>query len=206
MQIIIHRVNKIKELKKVPQKYGVEIDIRGYGEKMLLNHDPIDDPVKYDDLESYFQNFHHSFIVFNIKETGYEQKIINLAEKYGISKDKYFLLDVEFSYLYRATRKEGVRNIAARYSEAEPIEAVEAQIINGKPLLDWVWIDTNTMLPLDENIVNRLKFFKICLVCPERWGRPQDIAPYAKRIKDLNFKLDAVMTAQQYSAQWEKLT
>ncbi len=206
MQIIIHRVNKIKELKEISPKYGVEIDIRGYGEKILLNHDPIDDPVKYDDLESYLQNFHNSFIVFNVKEVGYEQRIINLAEKYGISKDKYFLLDVEFSYLYRAARKEGVRNIAARYSEAEPIEAVEAQIINGKPILDWVWIDTNTILPLDENIVNRLKFFKTCLVCPERWGRPQDIVPYAKRMKDLNFKLDAVMTAKQYSAQWEKLT
>ena len=205
MQIIIHRVNKIEQLKEIPQKYGVEIDIRGYGEKMLLNHDPIDNASKYDELELYLQNFNHAFIIFNIKEAGYEQRVIDIAEKYGIPKDKYFLLDAEFSYLYRATRKEGVRSIAVRYSEAEPIEAVESQIVNGKSLLDWVWIDTNTILPLNENIVSRLKNFKTCLVCPERWGRPQDIVPYAQKIKDLNFKLDAVMTDRIYTEQWEKL-
>lgn len=205
MQIIIHRVNKIEQLKEIPQKYGVEIDIRGYGEKILLNHDPINNPEKYDELESYLKNFSHSFIIFNIKEAGYEQKIINLVAKYKIPKEKYFLLDVEFPYLYRATRKESIRNIAARYSESEPIEAAEAQIINGKPLLDWVWIDTNTMLPLNKDIINRLKPFKTCLVCPERWGRPKDIAPYAQKIKDLNFKLDAVMTSQKYAEQWKNL-
>lgn len=205
MQVIIHCVNKIDNLKEVPLKYGVEIDVRGYGDKILLNHDPIDDPSKYDELEVYLQNFSHAFVIFNTKETGYEQKIIDLAEKYNISKEKYFLLDVEFPYLYRATRKEGIRNIAARYSEAEPIEMAEAQIINGQPLLEWVWIDTNTILPLDKNIINRLKPFKTCLVCPERWERPQDITPYAQKMKDLNFKLDAVMTAQKYAEQWEKL-
>lgn len=205
MQIIIHRVNKIEQLKKVPKKYGVEIDVRGYGEKMLLSHDSINSTSKHDELELYLQNFKHAFIIFNIKEAGYEQKVINLAKKYNISKDKYFLLDVEFPYLYRATRKGSIREIAVRYSEAEPIEAAEAQIINGKPLLDWVWIDTNTILPLNEDIVNRLKPFKTCLVCPERWGRPQDIAPYAQKMKELNFKLDAVMTIQKYAEQWEEL-
>ena len=205
MQIIIHRINKIEQLKGIPQKYGVEIDIRGYGDKILLNHDPIDDPIKYDELETYLQNFNHAFIIFNIKEAGYEQKIINLAAKYKIPKDKYFLLDVEFPYLYRATRKKNIREIAVRYSEAEPIEMAEAQIINNQPLLDWVWIDTNTILPLNNDIVNRLKLFKTCLVCPERWGRPQDIEPYAKKIKELNFQLDAIMTARQYAKQWEKL-
>ena len=205
MQIIIHRINKIEQLKGIPQKYGVEIDIRGYGDKILLNHDPIDDPIKYDELETYLQNFNHAFIIFNVKEAGYEQKIINLTAEYKIPKDKYFLLDVEFPYLYRATRKENIREIAVRYSEYEPIEMAEAQIINGKTLLDWTWIDTNTILPLNNDIVNRLKPFKTCLVCPERWGRPQDIAPYAQKMKNLNFRLDAVMTAQQYAEQWEKL-
>ena len=47
MQIIVHRINTIEGLKKVPTQYGVEIDVRGYGGKILLNHDPIDDPSKY---------------------------------------------------------------------------------------------------------------------------------------------------------------
>ncbi len=205
MEIIIHRINKIEQLKEIPRKYGVEIDIRGYGEKMLLNHDPIDDPAKYDELETYLQNFNHAFIIFDVKEAGYEQKIINLAEKYNISKEKYFLLDVEFPYLYRAIREKITKNIAIRYSEAEPIEIVETQTVNNQPLLDWVWIDTNTILPLNKEIVEKLKPFKTCLVCPDRWNRPQDIIPYAQKIKDLKFKLNAVMTTQEYAEQWEKL-
>ena len=168
---------------------------------MLLNHDPVDDPKKYDDLEEYLKNFHHAFIIFNLKEAGYEERVIALAKKYNITD--HFLLDVEFPYLYRASRKDGVRNIAVRFSEAEPIEAVEAQIQNGNPLVDWVWIDTNTILPLNEDIVERLKPFKTCLVCPERWGRPEDIVPYIKKMKKLNFKLDAVMTTEKYAKIWE---
>src|SRR3989344_8084685 len=201
MIIIAHRINKIVDLKNIPKHYGVEIDIRGYGKKLLLTHDPIDDPQKYDELEEYLKNFKHAFIIFNTKEAGYEQRILDLAAKYGI-KD-YFLLDVEFPYLYRATRKEGVRKIAVRYSEAEPIEAVEAQVVDGQPLLDWVWIDTNTQLPLDADIVRRLQGFKTCLVCPERWGRPADIAAYVAEMKALNFSPTAVMTSLEEAPQWE---
>jgi hypothetical protein len=202
MQIIIHRVNKIAELLTIPKKYGVEIDVRGYGDKMLLNHDPIDDPKKYDELEEYLKNFHHAFVIFNMKEAGYESRVIALAKKYGIKK--YFLLDVEFPYLYRATRKDKFRKIAVRYSEAEPIENVQSQMENGKPIVDWVWIDTNTMLPLSKNIVNKLSPFQTCLVCPDRWGRPEDIIPYAEKMKKLGFCPTAVMTAQKYAEVWEK--
>jgi hypothetical protein len=202
MIIICHRINKIEELKKIPREYGVEVDIRGYGDKILLNHDIIDNSEKYDELEEYLKNFQHSFIIFNIKEAGYEQKVIDLAKKYNIKN--YFLLDVEFPYLYKATRKEGFRKIAVRYSEAEPIEFVEAQMsTSGEPLLDWVWIDTNTLLPLDKKIVEKLSKFKTCLVCPERWGRPEDISTYIEKMKFLNFKPNAVMTSLKYSNLWE---
>ena len=40
MEIIIHRVNKIKKLKKIPTTYGVEIDIRSFKSKLILSHDP----------------------------------------------------------------------------------------------------------------------------------------------------------------------
>ena len=202
MQIIIHRVNTIEKLNTIPKEYGVEIDIRGYGPKMLLNHEPIDEPSKYDELEEYLKNYNHSFIIFNTKEAGYEQKIIDLAKKYKI--ENYFLLDVEFPYLYRATRKEGVRKIAVRYSEAEPIEAVLAQTKDEKPLLEWIWIDTNTTLPLNKDIIKKMKGFKTALVCPERWGRAEDISNYIKQMKKLKFKPDAIMTAFKYAEEWEK--
>ncbi len=201
MKIIVHRINKIEQLLKIPKNYGVEIDIRGFGSKLLLSHDPVVDNVGYDELEEYLKNFHHSFIIFDLKEAGYENRVIELAKKYGI--ENYFVLDVEFPYFYRATRVEKFRKIAVRFSEAEPIEFVKAQMIKDVPLVDWVWIDTNTVLPLAENIVNDLKPFKTCLVCPDRWGRAEDILPYIEKIKNLKFNLDAVMTAEKYAEVWD---
>ena len=50
MIVIIHRINKIKELKKIPKKYGVEIDIRSSNKKLILSHDP---HKKGDDFKKY---------------------------------------------------------------------------------------------------------------------------------------------------------
>ena len=68
--------------------------------------------------------------------------------------------------------------------------------------VDWVWIDTNTRLPLDENNMSVLNRFKKCLVCPERWGRPFDIEKYKETMIDLNFNVDAVMTGNKYAKIW----
>ncbi len=202
MNLFIHRINSSEELSHVPKEYGIEIDVRGYGDKLLLNHDPIDDPTKYEELEPLLSNFHHYGIIFNMKEAGYEERVIELAEKYGI--ENYFLLDVEFPYLYRATRKDRFRKIAVRFSEAEPVEFAEAQIENGKPLLDWVWIDTNTQLPINEKNYSTLKKFKTCLVCPERWGRPEDISEYRSSMEQKGIEIDAVMTSIKCVDQWIK--
>ena len=85
MQIIIHRINTIKGLNDIPSQYGVEIDVRGYGSKLLLSHDPIEnDPSRYDELEKYLSFYQNSFIIFNMKEAGYEQRVIDLADRYEI--------------------------------------------------------------------------------------------------------------------------
>lgn len=201
--IIIHRVNTIEKLKNIPQEYGVEIDVRGFGRRLLLNHDPIDDPEKHEDLEDFLYEFRHRLIIFNLKEAGYEKRIIRMAEDKDID---YFLLDVEFPYLYRATRKDNFRKIAVRYSEAEPIESVEAQARDGRALLDWVWVDTNTMLPLDRTIITRFRKLglKSCIVCPERWGRPQDISTYIGQMKKLGYRPDAVMTSLEHAQTWKE--
>ncbi len=192
---IAHRLNSIKQLASLPSEFGVEIDIRNNSDgKIYLNHDF----GTGDLLDDYLKNYHHRFIIFNIKEAGAENQCIELAKKYGISKENYFILDVEFPYLYQASRNQGIKEIAVRYSEAEPIEFAEAQ----KGFVNWVWIDTNTKLPLNENIVSRLKEFKTCLVSPDRWGRPQDILPYQKHIKDLKLELDAVMCGEEYLNLW----
>ncbi len=202
MPVIIHRVNEIEKLRRIPEKYGVEVDVRGFGSKILLSHDVVRDGLKYEELEEYLKNFKHAFIIFNVKEAGYEKDIILLAKKYNINN--YFILDAEFPFIYSSTRRENFNKIAIRYSEAEPIEMAEAQIVKGKTLVEWIWIDTNTLLPLNYSVIEKIRPFKSCLVCPERWGRPQEIPEYIKKIKELNFKLDAVMTSQNNAQIWEE--
>lgn len=198
MHIIVHRINTIKELKKIPLKYGVEIDIRETNGKLILNHEPFgsgDLLANY--LQQYSKDGHKGTIIFNIKEAGIEAEVISLAKKYSIRN--YFLLDVEFPYIYRATRS-GVRNIAIRYSEDEPIQAA----MKYRNKLDWVWIDTNTKLPVTKSIMKKLLGFKTCLVSPDRWGRPEDIGPYRKKMKALGFTPTAVMTAFETISEWER--
>ena len=195
MIIVAHRINTIAALKKLEPDFGVEIDVRAQDKNLVLNHEPFEGG---ESLSDYLNECDPSrLVVFNIKEAGIEAKVHELAAAYKIQN--YFLLDVEFPYIYRAARQ-GERRIAMRYSEDEAIETV----LNYKDKVDWVWIDTNTRLPLDSKIVRNLDGFKSCLVCPERWGRPQDIPAYRDEIKRLGLKLDAVMTAVKYADQWRK--
>ena len=123
-------------------------------------------------------------------------------KKYKIRN--YFLLDTEFPRIYKDSVS-GFSDFAVRFSEAEPIEQTErlVKLFNFK---GWIWIDTITTLPLNKNIVNIIKKLNLrtCLVSPDRWGRPQDIQNYRKKMKDLGFELDAVMCASENIPDWEK--
>ena len=193
-EFIIHRVNSINELSSIPIKYGTEIDIRAYGDKLILNHEPFQSG---DSLEEYLSSYRHGLLVLNIKEAGIETEVIRLVKEAGI--ERYFLLDCEFPYIYRASR-EGVKDIAMRYSEDEAMETV----LNYTGKVDWVWVDTNTILPLDKNIIVHLSTFKSCLVCPERWGREGDIESYANKLKKFSFMPDAIMTSFNCVKMWER--
>ena len=48
---------------------------------------------------------------------------------------------------------------------------------------------------LDTIAVTQLSGLQTCLVCPERWGRPEDIPVYQQQMDRLAFRPDAVMTA-----------
>jgi hypothetical protein len=58
---------------------------------------------------------------------------------------------------------------------------------------------------VDDQTRALLPAFRTCLVCPERWGRPDDIQGYADRLRHLDFALDAVMTGLVHAPRWERL-
>ena len=193
MEFIIHRINKIKNLKLIPKIYGTEIDIRTKGSSFILNHEPFSNG---DNLENYLENYNHKTLVLNFKEAGIEDDVIKLVKKYSIKS--YFLLDVEMPYMYLATKK-GQRNIAVRYSEYEDIFLAKYFVKK----LNWVWIDTATKLPLNKANIKILSKFKSCLVCPERWGRASDIKKYKKKLVQLDYTPSAVMTSLKYVKYWK---
>ena len=194
IEIIIHRVNSIKGLKQIQPQFGTEIDIRAWGNELILNHEPF---LSGEKLEDYLDEYQHGTLILNIKEAGIEDEVLSLVRQRPQIKS-YFLLDIEFPYLFRAVRQ-GERAIAIRFSEEESIELAKKYTEK----IDWIWIDTITQLPVDESSVPILNRFKKCLVCPERWGRPSDIANYKNLMSIMGFKIDAVMTSNQYIKLWE---
>jgi hypothetical protein len=194
MEIIIHRVNKIKDLINTSINFGVEIDIRTNGSKLILSHDPF---IKGDRLEDYLENYKHKTLVLNLKEAGIEENVLDLIKINSVKS--YFLLDVEMPYIYLAAKK-GQKNIAVRFSEYEDISLTK----HFTNKLKWVWIDTATKLPINKDNIKILSKFKSCLVCPERWGRKQDINKYKKKLTKLKFKPTAIMTSLKHVKDWLK--
>lgn len=192
MEFIVHRVNTIKELKQIPKEYGCEIDIRTNGNKLILSHDPF---TKGDDFIDYLDVYKNGTLVLNIKETGIEDIVLKEIRLRNIKS--YFLLDVEFPYIYSATKK-GERNIAVRFSEKEPIE----NVVQFKSKVDWVWIDTINKLPINTENIDILKCFNTCLVCPSRWGRPNDINKIKNGLNSLCYECNYIMTELKFITKW----
>jgi hypothetical protein len=192
LEIVVHRVNTIELLDLVPRDFGVEIDLRADRDRIILAHEAF---AEGEDFDRWLDRFAHGLLVLNIKEAGIEAEVLKRVRARGISR--CFLLDVEFPYLYRASRA-GERAIAVRYSEDEPVELAEQY----RSRVDWVWIDTNTRLPLDARSITALDGLKTCLVCPERWGRADDIPIYQAQMTRLGFTPTAVMTALRHVPDW----
>jgi len=183
MLIIEHRKNKITELENVPVHHGVEIDIRSYGDRLVLHHDPF---CEGEDFEKWLKSYRHQFIILNVKEEGIEKRVQELLDQRNI-KD-YFYLDLSFPFLVKRMFS-GEQKIAVRFSEYESIETCLS--LAGK--VEWVWVDCFSRFPLDEEAFRRLsRHFKICLVSPELVGRQEEIKIIQGQIEGM--KIDAICT------------
>ena len=192
MELIMHRINRINDLKKIPPQFGCEIDLRTNGSKVILNHNPF---AKGDNFIDYLDEYKNGTLILNIKESGIEDFVLKEVKKREIKS--YFLLDVEIPYLI-STLKTKEKNIAIRFSEYEPVE----NVMTFKDKFDWLWIDTINRLPLTSLNKHEFQNFKSILVCPSRWGRSFDIKNYKAYLKEINFNLFGVMTELKYVNNW----
>jgi len=192
---IIHRVNSIKKLKQVDTSFGDEIDIRSFGDKLILNHEPFE----HGELFSEWLKFYnHKFLILNTKEEGLEEMILLELGKKGINN--FFFLDLSFPFLIKLAN-EGEKRCAVRLSEFEDIKTV----INLSGLVSWVWVDCFTKFPmtrLELDLLKETHGFNLCIVSPELQGRGSetDIKKFVNDINMLNLNIDAVCT--KYPELW----
>ena len=195
MEFISHRINTIEELKKLPKEFGVELDLRDFGERLILQHDPFMDG---EDFEEYLKYYNHGTMILNIKSERIEYKVLELIKKYKI--EKYFFLDSSFPMISLLS-KQGEKNIALRFSEFEGLDT----ILNMSGKVDWVWVDCFSKLPLTEKSYKTLKDhgFKLCLVSPELQKQEEKLVEYKEFLEKNNILFDAICTKSFNIHKWE---
>jgi hypothetical protein len=188
MKLIAHRRNTVAELQATNPAYGVEVDIRSEGERLIIHHDPF---VVGESFDEWINSYRHGTLILNVKEEGLEKRLIALTTSRGI--DDFFFLDQSFNFLVKTSRA-GERRCAVRVSEFESVES--ALILAG--LVDWVWVDCFTKFPLMEGDADKLQGagLKLCLASPELHGRSAEtgIQELASLLKERGINAEAVCT------------
>jgi len=200
MKFFAHRVNSALELAQLDLKYsyGIELDLRDYGNDIIVQHDPYKNGDNFKEYIKYVQN---RDMILNVKCERIEQDILNILNE-NKYKGKYFFLDCSFPMIYALSQK-GEKNIALRFSEYEGMDILRTM----KGRVSWVWVDVFTKLPLTYEIAQEIKEmgYKICLVSPELQGRQEDIEKYAEQIKTNNIHIDAICTKKYNISLWTTL-
>jgi hypothetical protein len=195
MQYIAHRVNTIAELQQLPTEYGVELDLRDHGDRLVLTHDPFTDG---EDFDEYCRHYQHGTMICNIKSERIEERVQRVLADHKITD--YFFLDSSFSMIFQLSRF-GERRFALRFSEFEKIDSV----IGMSGQIDWVWVDCFTRLPIDRDTYLALREagYKLCLVSPDLQGRPQEISAYRHRLADDGIVFDAICVKSYNIIHWQ---
>jgi hypothetical protein len=194
MHFIAHRVNTIKDLLNTPVEYGVEVDLRDFGEKLILQHDPFKDGESF---EEYLKNYNHGTMILNIKSEGIERRVLKLIQQHNIKS--YFFLDCSFPMINLLSLK-GERNIALRFSEFEGIDTIS--LMSKK--IEWIWVDCFTKLPISFKNYKTLKDlnYKLCLVSPELQNQDLKLELYKDYLQKENIIFDAICTKLHNIIRW----
>ncbi len=196
MKYIAHRINTIAELQYVNNDFGVELDLRDdLDGKIYIQHDPF---VKGELFENYLRQYDKGLMILNIKSERIEYEVLKLVGQYGVQE--FFFLDSSFPMIYMLS-KGGCRNIALRFSEYEGMDTIRKMA----GLVDWVWVDCFTSIPLDNNSYNEMKKmgYKLCFVSPELQGRDSDIEKYIEYLNSKKICFDAICTKYYNIDRWK---
>lgn len=187
MITIRHRINSISDLLDTSSDYGVEIDLRSFGQELVLEHDPFRDGTKFSD---WLKHYRHKYLIVNLKEDGLESKAINTLKDFGV--ENFFFLDQSFPSLYKLSRI-APEYCSARVSDFEPIISA----LSLKP--GWLWFDSHSgdwdyLVDSFEAIKNVQ--IKKCLVSPElqRLNATNELNTLKSILLKYEINFDAVCT------------
>jgi hypothetical protein len=187
MKIYSHRVNTKSQLLKVPEKYGVEIDIRTDSGQLILSHDPFSNGELLSDWLACWKG---QPIILNVKEDAIEEEILDLLEKFEVGD--FFFLDQSYPSIRRMINQ-GMRQLATRVSDYEDL----ATALNSGS--EWVWLDSfsGNWTYLKDAVPRILQNQqKTCLVSPElqRSNSVHELKSLQNFIVENSIKIDAVCT------------
>jgi len=186
--LVAHRRNSAAELTATPAEYGVEMDIRSHGDRLVVTHEPFDAGV---DLEDWLDGYAHAFLVANVKEEGRGQRVGAALGARGIQEWAY--LDQSFPFLVRTLRRGEDRSMV-RVSEYEAVATALAL----QPRARWVWLDsfTGALPPREDLAALAGAGYRVMVVSPELQGRDPEpeVGHIRAALREAGLALDAVCT------------
>ncbi len=196
MEVIVHRVNNLSKLHKIPKNYGIEVDVRDYKNKLILNHDPFKDGESF---ESLLKNYEHGTLIINVKSEFIELRIIRLLNKYKVKK--YFFLDSSYPVMIKFNKYNN-KNFAIRVSDYESVK----NIYKFKNTFKWIWLEIFKKVELSKKdlIFIKKNNIKICLVSPELHNN-KNYLNIIKFIKSNKIQLHSVCTKNKKIKFWERV-
>jgi hypothetical protein len=196
--LIAHRINNL-DLESFPEADGIEFDVRDSNGRIIVTHDPFTEGQNLEEFISFCPP--EKFYIVNVKSEGIEFRILELLEQYKIKN--FFFLDCSIPMMVKLG-KQYTKKLAIRLSEYESIETVKKMA----HLVEWVWIDTFTKIPLTQEQEQELHSLglKLCFVSPELQRQPELVPIYIQSLATEQIKIDAVCCKTQFIDAWRSAT
>ena len=185
---VIHRVNQIAHLQDIPNSFGVEVDLRQWGEDIIVEHDAFR---QGESFEEWLKHFRHEIAVLNIKSEGIGMRAVEMLLE-SSPEARYFLLDQSFPFMVKSILGKSMIS-GVRVSDLENFEPL------AELMPKWVWLDCHSgdWSFLKRALPETSKLgIHTCLASPELHGRQVDseMNQIKKILSDINLEPTAVCT------------
>lgn len=200
MVVIKHRVNKSSELRSVDTSFGIEMDIRTEGSRLVVCHDPYQNSPET--FTQWLESFQHRFLIVNLKECGIWKEAWGVLTSHGI--EKFGFLDVGTPEIVQMVHVD-CNKFFIRVSEWEAIPENLIKKLTKPPMF---WLDCFSEQPkIDSMSISYLKNFldRTCIVSPELQGRHDDgvIEDYRFYLRELEI-WEPGMVCTKYPSRWNE--